>query len=131
MGKSHPDFGSARSHLSSIMQKIIKGTYDTPEEYVESMENWIKRWSDKDQVSPMDPKDQIIALGRQHHIIISTNIGTGDLLYGKPKRIFSKINPIATEATIKTVQNQIVDPVLSGLYNIKKVNGTQGWCAIL
>jgi hypothetical protein len=45
------------------MQKIIHGSYETVDDFVNSMERWIDRWSDAEQASPIDAIHQIVQLG--------------------------------------------------------------------
>ena len=37
-----------------------------------------------------------------------------------------RLAPVASATTVRTLLNQTVEPVLSGLYDIKQVSGTQG-----
>ena len=59
MKKGHPDYYEAIKHLSSIFRKIINGEYNTEEEYIQSMERWIERWSDPLQASSDDEKQKL------------------------------------------------------------------------
>lgn len=64
MKKFHPDFAAAKSHLSAIFGKIIDGKYAKEQDYVDSIERWIERWSDPLQATSSDQLEALVQLGK-------------------------------------------------------------------
>lgn len=127
MSKGHPDFALARRHLSNILHKVNQGGYASHQEFIDSMERWIDRWSDADLAAPMSSLDLIKSVGEK--LATSTHVAddrSGDLEAQRTTRQFQKMDPVATSSAVHCIRNQIKEPVLSGLMNLGGCEFTQG-----
>jgi hypothetical protein len=128
MSKAHPDYSAAITHLKAIYGKIIQGSYKKPEDYVASMEKWIKRWSDPDLATSDNALEALVELGKYHTILSLTALTCqGCRMRGEtPKKRKSAATPIVTEGIAHTARLQTEGWVLKGLFDIKYVPGKQG-----
>lgn len=126
--RGHPDYYDAIKHLGSIFRKIINGEYNTEDEFIGSMEQWIERWSDPLQASANDEKQKLkdwgMYLEHKHHV----DIVTGTLLQGKEVDTSSRQpqTAVLSDEAIHTARNQIKGWNLRGLFDIKYVDDIQG-----
>ena len=93
------------------------------------MLRWIERWSDPDNASTATAKTFICDLGWLFSHKFISSLKLGKMLYNKTVSENNvRLPPICSEAVKHTVYNQLKEPVLSALFDIKWVGAKQGIC---
>jgi len=131
MSFAHADYKTAKKEFKTITAKLITPNgYPLKQDLIDAINVWKNKWSLSSNAQKLNSMEQIHFLGKyKHKTQFTVLVLTGAKLNKEkaPKSLLKKINqgsdPVLGTRALHAVENILQEPVLSGLWRIREVQG--------